>query len=202
MLTRSKCLLQLLIDKIHGKESCWASKKSVRSIQNLGSHFHSSLKTSQIFSDVLQNYFTSPTFSMNYWTVLSKRRSQVNIHMKFYGTSEFLHSGYVASKIHPGGEYGFWSKISQSSQKSGFHCCVFLLLRSHIGCNMVILFLLNRNLGLCLLSIPSIIKLPNGLSFGKICCFKLQKWIYWEKCMIIFSTSGANINFLTVRRFV
>lgn len=50
---------------------------------------------------------------MNYWTVLPKRRSQVNIHMKFYGTSEFLHSGYVASKIHPGGKYEFWSKISQ-----------------------------------------------------------------------------------------
>lgn len=119
--------------------------------------------------------------------------------MKFYGTSEFLHSGYGASKIHPGREYRFWSKIGETSQKSGFHCCIFLPLRSHIGCNTVILFLLNRNLVICLLSLPSIIKLQNGLSLGRSCYFKLQKWMHWERCMIIFYISGTNIHFFNCK---
>lgn len=96
--------------------------------------------------------------------------------MKFYGTSEFLHSGYRASKIHPGRKYQFWSKIGQGSQKSGFHCYIFLPHRSHVGYKMVILFLLNRNAGHCLLILTSIIKLKNYLSLDKGVLL-----IHWER---------------------
>lgn len=53
--------------------------------KDLGSHFHSSLKTSPLFSEAcseafseaLQNRFTSLVFNMKYCAVLSKLRRQV-----------------------------------------------------------------------------------------------------------------------------
>lgn len=47
-----------------------------------------------------------------------------------------------------------------------------------LAINMVILFVLNRNLGHCLLGVPSITKLQNGLSLGKRCYLKFQKLIH------------------------
>lgn len=45
--------------------------------KKLGSNFHSSLKTSPLFSETLQNSFTSLAFNMNYCAVLAELRSQV-----------------------------------------------------------------------------------------------------------------------------
>lgn len=50
---------------------------------------------------------------------------------------------------------------------SGSHCYIFLPVRSHVGYKMVMLFLLKKNLGHCLLILTGIIKFPNGLSLDK-----------------------------------
>lgn len=78
VLNCSKCFsITVFWSMRYTAESCWASKRGICQLWNLGSHFHSLLTTSPVFSEALQNRFTSPAFSMNYCTVLSKPRRQV-----------------------------------------------------------------------------------------------------------------------------
>lgn len=125
------------------------------------------LSENKLFSEALQSGFASPAFSMNYCTVLSKLRSQVkDSYEVLWNLVSFFALVMEPVKFTLAGNISSEAKLVKVARSLDSIVVFFLPLRTCIGCNMVILFRLNRHLRCCLLSIPGITKLQNGVFLG------------------------------------